>query len=469
MKKILLSVSMIAAVAIVVVGATGAFFNDTETSVGNIFTAGAIDLKVDNESFYNGVFNPGTSWDLKDLGDGDLFFNFLDLKPGDWGEDTISLHVNNNEAWACMDAELTATDDNGLTEPEEEDGDNTGGTDEGELQDQVNFVWWADDGDNVLEEDEAQSVFNNTTLSEFNNFGVPLADSTGQGILSASPLDPARNYYIGKAWCFGTFDLIPVPQDNIPYGGLGTNGPDVRSSGVSCNGATADNTAQTDSVVGNISFTVVQSRHNENFVCGGGGIGCLEKADVMLVLDRSGSIGSNMPTLKNAANAFVTSLNPTADGVHVGMVSFSSTASLDVHLTDNGAGVQAAINALVSGGLTNLEDALLQAQAELDNPGDGDDRPDGDSPDFIVLITDGAPTASSGPDSDEVDAANAAQAARNAGTVIYGVGVGTSPATATYLKDDIVTAPSATHYFDAADFAALQAILEDLADCPLVI
>lgn len=42
--------------AIVVVGATGAFFNDTETSTGNVFTAGSVDLKVNHtKQTYNGV------------------------------------------------------------------------------------------------------------------------------------------------------------------------------------------------------------------------------------------------------------------------------------------------------------------------------------------------------------------------------------------------------------------------------
>lgn len=44
MKKIVLSLSVIAVVAVVAVGATRAFFSDTETSTGNIFTAGTIDI-----------------------------------------------------------------------------------------------------------------------------------------------------------------------------------------------------------------------------------------------------------------------------------------------------------------------------------------------------------------------------------------------------------------------------------------
>src|SRR3989344_742543 len=130
MKRILLGLSLIAAVAAVVVGATTAFYGDTETSTGNVLAAGSIDLGVDNESYYNGVFNPGTSWALNfDLdkecrnpffGTGDpvdtretipcLFFDFDDLKPGDWGEDTISLHVDDNDSWLCADVTLTSDD-----------------------------------------------------------------------------------------------------------------------------------------------------------------------------------------------------------------------------------------------------------------------------------------------------------------------------------------------------------------------
>ncbi|MDO8569266.1 MAG: TasA family protein [bacterium] len=85
MKKILLSLSMIVFVGAVVIGATGAFFSDTETSTGNTFTAGAIDLGVDNTSYYNGHLNQGTTWQIDwDLSEGipHQFFNFNDLKPG---------------------------------------------------------------------------------------------------------------------------------------------------------------------------------------------------------------------------------------------------------------------------------------------------------------------------------------------------------------------------------------------------
>ena len=85
MKKILLSLAMVLfAGSAMYFGGTGAFFSDTETSTGNTFSAGAIDLKIDNSSYYNGVVSEETSWTLTDL-TVEKFFNFLDLKPGDYG------------------------------------------------------------------------------------------------------------------------------------------------------------------------------------------------------------------------------------------------------------------------------------------------------------------------------------------------------------------------------------------------
>lgn len=293
---------MIAVVAVVVAGATGAFFSDTETSTGNTFTAGAIDLGIDNESYYNGAFNQGTSWELDfDVdpqtnpgGLPHLFFNFNDLKPGDYGEDTISLHVNNNEAWACVDVSLTKDDDVDCTEPENDvdaengacdDPDSPLDLDDGELADAVEFLWWADDGDNVLEEQE--NVINSGVVLGALSVGgspatVPLASPSG-GVLSSSPLTGAQTYYIGKAWCFGDIAADPDDQDGVgnvktPAGdnaGTGINGNDPNGTagepvdgGFSCSGASsAGNETQTDSLMADISFRVEQSRNNPNFYC----------------------------------------------------------------------------------------------------------------------------------------------------------------------------------------------------------
>jgi predicted ribosomally synthesized peptide with SipW-like signal peptide len=258
------SLMLFVTAAVAVVTGTTAFLSDTETSVGNTFAAGEIDLKIDNTSYYNGVLNPGTSWELADLDDSQgpgpngeyFFFNFLDLKPDDEGEDTISIHVDTNPAWACMQVSVSNFDDNDCNEPEAGDGDTTCGPGEGELQEAVNFVWWADDGDNVLEDDET-IFFQPQTLANL-ELNVVLADSTG-GLFGPEPLQPDQTYYIGKAWCFGELTLDPVPA------GQGVD-PTV-ASGIICDGSQLDNTTQTDSAEGVVSFEAIQSRNVENFQC----------------------------------------------------------------------------------------------------------------------------------------------------------------------------------------------------------
>lgn len=48
MKRLLLSLSMLGMTSLLAIGATTAYFSDTEISSGNTFTAGTLDLKVNN-------------------------------------------------------------------------------------------------------------------------------------------------------------------------------------------------------------------------------------------------------------------------------------------------------------------------------------------------------------------------------------------------------------------------------------
>lgn len=267
MKKALLSLLVIGVVGTVAYfGYTRAFFSDTETSKDNTFEAGALDLKVDNTSYYNGLLNEGTTWQESDL-PGHFFFDFADLKPSDWGEDTISLHVNDNDAWVCMNIKLTANDDNTCTEPEKIDDTSCTepGSGQGELAGQLNFIFWVDDGDNVFEANEtvwkqgtAQNLLTGQTW--------PLADSsTNLWSGNPGPMLGATTYYIGKAWCFGNLQTAPLDQD-----GKGIDSPRTpanSSGGVSCDGKLLNNASQTDLVKADVEFSVMQSRHNPNFRC----------------------------------------------------------------------------------------------------------------------------------------------------------------------------------------------------------
>ena len=267
--KILLSGATVLAAAALIIGGTFAFFSDTETSTGNTFEAGAIDLLVDNTSYVTNsdgvlVESPNTSWALDDL-TGHLFFNFLDLKPGDIGEDTISLHVNNNDAWLCAAAQVTEDSDVDYTEPELED-DTTQNLvnpllGDGELAENLNFAFWGDDGDNVLEEGE--TIFVQGSASDLNGVGqIALADSQNNVWDETGPVGGEDTVYIGKAWCFG--ELTPNPQ------AIGDLDPLV-NTGFTCSGASdANNAAQTDRVMGDLQFYAVQSRNNSGFLCSQG-------------------------------------------------------------------------------------------------------------------------------------------------------------------------------------------------------
>jgi predicted ribosomally synthesized peptide with SipW-like signal peptide len=268
MKKILLSTGIIIFMAgSVALGGTGAFFSDTETSIGNTFTAGAIDLKIDNTSYYNGVLNQDTTWTLNDLTI-QKFFNFLDLKPGDYGEDTISLHVDTNDAYICANVKLTSNDDNTCTSAElkDEPGCTDPGSGQGELAQNVNFIWWADDGDNVLEDGE--KIISQGPIGDIGPVGssinLSLADShTNIWTGAPGPLPGNTNEYIGKGWCFGTLTPAPLSQDGINTGTPITRG----GAGFTCSGSGLNNSTQTDSLTADVSFSAVQARNNPNFLC----------------------------------------------------------------------------------------------------------------------------------------------------------------------------------------------------------
>jgi len=278
MKKILLSVTMLLfACGALALGSTGAFFSDTELSIGNTFSAGAIDLKIDNTSYYNGVATSTTSWTLADLTI-EKFFNFFDLKPGDYGEDTISLHVDTNDAYLCANITLTSNDDNTCNEPElgDEPSCTAPGVGQGELAQNVNFMWWADDGDNVLETgEEVISTGPIGALTLNTPYPITLADSdqniwTGIG----GPVAALDTKYIGKAWCFGSIGQTPVTQDGsgnlmTPAGNNNGNGisGEPEDGGYSCNGSALNNDTQTDSLTADVSFSAVQSRNNSSFQC----------------------------------------------------------------------------------------------------------------------------------------------------------------------------------------------------------
>lgn len=105
MKKILISASIIAAVAAVVVGGTIAYFSDTETSTGNTISAGALDLTLNQT-------NGGTA---------SAAVTIADMKPSQtWYSGPITLEVFNNpgKLYKHIVDNIVCDTGNSRTEPE---------------------------------------------------------------------------------------------------------------------------------------------------------------------------------------------------------------------------------------------------------------------------------------------------------------------------------------------------------------
>lgn len=139
--------------------------------------------------------------------------------------------------------------------------------------------------------------------------------------------------------------------------------------------------------------------------------------DIVMILDRSGSMEQSLPALKNAANVFIDIIDESTDGVRdgtigggsrIGIVSFSDTATQDTQLITSVADLKTAVAALDAGGSTNHADAFTQG-LDLFDPQSANEK-------VMVMVTDGVTTAGG-------DANAVATAAKAAGVTIYIIGL----------------------------------------------
>lgn len=157
MKRSILALALVALVASATYGSTRANFYDTETSEDNNLTAGTLDLTVDGEDYPLGVVFeadeeyvvPGETYNL----------GCVELENVGTIDGLLSLKILN-----------PVSNENGIMEPEEEDGDlpdteidDTGGgfdqnEGDGELWDQLQFMFFIDeDGNEVHDFGEPRS------------------------------------------------------------------------------------------------------------------------------------------------------------------------------------------------------------------------------------------------------------------------------------------------------------------------
>jgi len=129
-KKILISLCIIGAVAVTAVGATRALFNDTETSSGNIFTAGTLNLQVGSED--------PTIWS----------YYTEDIKPGDKDKEFVSIqNTGSLDGYLHITFSNLINNEMGCTEPEGDNLDTTcdnPGEDQGELAENLDILIYLD-------------------------------------------------------------------------------------------------------------------------------------------------------------------------------------------------------------------------------------------------------------------------------------------------------------------------------------
>ena len=228
-KKILISLSVIAAVAVIAIGVTMAYFSDQETSTGNTFTAGELDLRFQYEG---GVPGPWTDVNGAPLFDGTTF-PLNDLKPGDKGEKTVRLWVDDNPACGKVSINVTEDKDNSCTTPELVDDSTCVAPDTlGELNDQVNFAVWLDPNcNNVLD--------------------------VGETILVKGPISGSKAYSIGE---------LPLTEANAKCYGFGYCFGVWYPDGT-CSGTAVNNAAQTDSFKADIIIDALQKRNQYDSGC----------------------------------------------------------------------------------------------------------------------------------------------------------------------------------------------------------
>lgn len=199
-----------------------------------------VDLRIDSEASYNGAPWPAGTWEIKNLVPGvDKFFNFVDIKPGDRGENTVSLHAKKDPLWVCVEFLNLDSQENGINEPESHEPVNN-------FADDMEFFAWRDDGDNIFEVGE-QPIFGPASATDaLDNTVYPLFDyAHGPAI----PKGATR--YFGIYWCAGDLAV------------------DVPTATITCDGEALGNEAQTDTMNVDVQLVAVSAKDEPKFKCGG--------------------------------------------------------------------------------------------------------------------------------------------------------------------------------------------------------
>ena len=179
--------------------------------------------------------------------------------------------------------------------------------------------------------------------------------------------------------------------------------------------------------------------------------------DIVLILDRSGSMEDSLGSLKEATKVFLDIIDEATDGAqdgqigsgsHVGIVSFANTATQDTQLITSVAALKAAVDALTAGGSTNHADAFTKA-LDLFDPASANAK-------VMVMFTDGVTTAGGPPNP-------VATLAKSQGVIIYVIGLEGNGGIDEQALRDWASDPDSAYVAIAPSDADLKKLFEDLA------
>jgi predicted ribosomally synthesized peptide with SipW-like signal peptide len=351
---------------------TSAFFNDTESFENNVLTAGELDLKVDWQHKYYG---PATG-DIYGSA-GRPFVNAYPDVDGDGQHDTLLSRTEIGSA----DPSLTS--------------------------------------------DEVEAAYRAQFANVPDDFAMPVID--------LDDVKPGDN---------GCLSLSMHLFDNPGYIWMGGELVSESENGQSEPESIVDGTAGGPGELADAIDAVLW--YDDDGDCELDSEGIEGDGDVMIVLDRSGSMTSEPNKFSNAKAGAKTLIDALGANTRVGLVSFASSATLDEPLTTNHSQVKATIDALSAGGSTNMEAAVTTAQAELANAASANP--------IMVFLTNGVPSVG--------DPTDEAQAAKNAGTEIYTIAYGSGANVS--LLNDMSSDPDSQYSYLATDIASVEQVFAQI-------
>ena len=180
--------------------------------------------------------------------------------------------------------------------------------------------------------------------------------------------------------------------------------------------------------------------------------------DVVLILDRSRSMsGTPLDNLKKGALKFIDILDESTDGSRngqiggesrIGIVSFATTATQDTQLITSVHDLNEAVEALMTNGRTNHQDAFIKA-LDLFDPASTNEK-------ILVMFTDGVTTEGGDPEP-------ITTAAKAEGVIIYVIGLSGNGGIDEQTLKDWASDPDSAYVAITPDDEKLEDLFEDLA------